>query len=56
MGEAYGTHRRGEESLYKALVIKPEGRGHSEDREVDGITIDLKEIGWWCGVDTAGSG
>jgi hypothetical protein len=48
----------GEETkVYKVLVGKPKGRGHSEDRDIDGIRMDLREIGWGeCGLDSTGSG
>jgi hypothetical protein len=47
----------GEETkVYKVLVGKPKGRGHSEDRDIDGIKMDLREIGWGeCGLDSTGS-
>jgi hypothetical protein len=32
------------------------GKDHSEVRAVDGIKVDLREIGWWYGVDSTGSG
>jgi alpha-glucosidase (family GH31 glycosyl hydrolase) len=31
-------------------------KDHLEDQGVDGIKTDLREIGWGCGVDSAGSG
>jgi hypothetical protein len=31
-------------------------RDHSEDRGVDGIQMDLREIGWGCKVDSVVSG
>jgi hypothetical protein len=33
---------------------KPEGKNYSKDRNVDGIRIDLREIGWGCGMDSTG--
>jgi hypothetical protein len=43
--------RMGEErKVYKVLVGKPEGRNHLEDQDVDGVRMDLGEIGFW-GVD-----
>jgi hypothetical protein len=34
----------------------PKERDHSEDRGVDGIRMDLREIGWRGGMDSTGSG
>jgi hypothetical protein len=49
--------RVGEErTVYKVLVGKPVERDHSEDRDVDGNIMDLREIGWGDGVDSVGSG
>jgi len=52
--------RMGEErKLYKVLVGKPEGKrplGRPRRRWEDGIRMDLREIGWGCGVDSTGSG
>jgi alpha-glucosidase (family GH31 glycosyl hydrolase) len=31
-------------------------RDQSEDQGVDGIRMDLREIGWGCGLDSTGSG
>jgi hypothetical protein len=45
--------------LYRVLVGKPEGKrplGRPRRRWEDGIKTDLREIGWGCGVDSAGSG
>jgi hypothetical protein len=44
--------------VYKVLVGKPEGKDHSENRSVDGIRMDLREIGWGGGggVDSVGPG
>jgi hypothetical protein len=33
-----------ERKLYKFLVGRPKERDHSEDRVVDGIRMDLREI------------
>jgi len=34
----------------------PKERAHSEDQGMDGIRIDLWDMGWGgCGVDSAGS-
>jgi hypothetical protein len=49
----------GEERVYKVLVGKREGKrpvGRSRHRWVDGIRMDLREIDWRCGLDSAGSG
>jgi hypothetical protein len=52
--------RMGEErKVYKVLVGKLEGkRPHVRTRHrwEDGIRMDLREIGWGCGVDSTGSG
>jgi hypothetical protein len=48
-----------ERKLYKVLVGKPEGKRSLERprrRWEDGIRIDLREIGWGCGLDSTGSG
>jgi hypothetical protein len=34
----------------------PKEGDHSEDRGVDGLRMDLREIGWGGGVDSTGSG
>jgi hypothetical protein len=49
--------RMGEErNVYRVLMGKPTGkRDHSEDRGVDGIRMDLREIGWGCELDSTGS-
>jgi hypothetical protein len=46
-------------NVYRVLVGKPEGKRSLERprrRWEDGIKMDLREIGWGCGVDSAGSG
>jgi hypothetical protein len=47
-------HGRGRK-LYKTLVGKPDGKrpfGRPRRRWEDGISMDLKEIGWgWIGFD-----
>jgi hypothetical protein len=46
-------------NVYRVLVGKPEGKrplGRSNCRWAEGIKIDLREIGWGCGVDSPGSG
>jgi hypothetical protein len=52
--------RMGEErKVYKVLVGKPEGKrpfGRPKHRWEDGIRIDLRVIGWGCGLDSTGSG
>jgi hypothetical protein len=53
--------RMGEErKLYKVSVGKPERKrplGRQRLRWEDGITMNLREIGWrWCEVDSVGSG
>jgi hypothetical protein len=45
-----------ERRVYKDLVGKPEGKNHSEDRDVDAIRMDPRETGWGCRVNTVGSG
>jgi hypothetical protein len=45
--------------VYKVLVGKPEGKrplGRPRRRWEDWIRMDLREIGWWGGVDSGGSG
>jgi hypothetical protein len=45
-----------ERNVYRVLMGKPKGkRDHSEDRGVDGIRMDLREIGWGCELDSTGS-
>jgi hypothetical protein len=51
MGERRGA--------YRVLVGKPEGRrplGRPRRRWEDNIKTDLREVGWGCGLDWAGSG
>jgi hypothetical protein len=52
--------RVGEErKVYKVLVGKPKGNtplGRRKRRWEDGIRMDLREIGWGCGLDSTGSG
>jgi hypothetical protein len=46
-------------NVYRVLVGKPEGKrqlGRPRRRWEDGIKMDLREIGWVCGVDSPGSG
>jgi hypothetical protein len=48
-----------ERKLYKVLVGKPEGKsplGRSRRKWKDGIRMDLREMGWGCGLDPTGSG
>jgi hypothetical protein len=45
-------------NVYRVLVGKPEGKRSLERarrRWEDGIEMDLREIGWGCGVDSRGS-
>jgi hypothetical protein len=51
--------RMGEErKLYRVLVETLEGRplGRPRRRWLDGIRMELREIGWECRVDPVGSG
>jgi hypothetical protein len=54
------VERMGEgRNVYRVLVGKPEGKrplGRPKHRWEDGIKMDLREIGWGCGVDPPGSG
>jgi hypothetical protein len=46
-------------NVYRVLVGKLEGKGPLERprrRWEDEIKMDLREIGWGCGVNSAGSG
>jgi hypothetical protein len=46
-------------NLYRVLVGKPKGKRPLERprlRREDGIKMDLRQIGWGCGVDSPGSG
>jgi hypothetical protein len=48
-----------ERKAYKVLAEKPEGKkplGRARCRWENGIRMDLKEIGWGCGVKLTGSG
>jgi hypothetical protein len=45
--------------VYKVLVGKPEGKrplGKPRRRWEDGMRMDLREIGWGCGLDSTSSG
>jgi hypothetical protein len=47
-----------ERNAYKVLMGKPKGKrplGRPRRRWEDGISMDLREIGWRCRVDTVGS-
>jgi hypothetical protein len=47
-----------ERKVYRVLVGKPEGKRplrRPRHRCEDGIRMDLREIGWGCGVDSVGS-
>jgi hypothetical protein len=57
VGRVYGTHGE-ERKVYKVLGGKPEGKGplrRSRHRWEDGISMDLREIGWG-GSDSTDSG
>jgi hypothetical protein len=46
-------------NMYRDLVGKPEGKrplGRPRRRWEDGIKMDVRGIGWGCGVDSHGSG
>jgi hypothetical protein len=46
-------------NVCRVLVGKPEGKrplGRPSHRWEDGIKMDLREIGWGCGVDSPASG
>jgi hypothetical protein len=46
-------------NVYRVLVRKPKGKRplvRPRRRWEDGIKMDLREIGWGCGVDSPGSG
>jgi hypothetical protein len=46
-------------NVYRVLVGKPEGKrplGRPRRRWEDGIKMDLRKIGWGCGMDSRGSG
>jgi hypothetical protein len=48
-----------ERKVYKVLVGKPEGKralGRPWHRCEDGIRMDLREIGWGCGIDSTRPG
>jgi hypothetical protein len=48
-----------ERKVYKVLMGKPEGKRplrRLRCRWESGIRVNLREIGWDCGVDSAGSG
>jgi hypothetical protein len=44
--------------VYRVLMVKPEGKDLLEDQGVDGIKMDLRDIGWGrgVGVNSPGSG
>jgi hypothetical protein len=52
--------RMGEErKVYRVLIEKPEVKrplGRRRHRWGDGIRMDVRKIGWGCGVDSVGSG
>jgi hypothetical protein len=44
---------------YRILVVRPEGRlplGRPRRRWEENIKMDLQEVGWGHGLDSAGSG
>jgi hypothetical protein len=46
-------------NMYRVVTGNPEGKRPLERprcRWENGIKMDLREIGWGCGVDTPGSG
>jgi hypothetical protein len=46
-------------NVYRVLMRKPEGKrplGRPRRRWENGITMELRGIGWGCGVDSVGSG
>jgi hypothetical protein len=48
-----------ERKVYRVLVAKPKGKrqlGRQRCKWEDGIRMDLREIGWGCGVYSVGSG
>jgi hypothetical protein len=57
---AWHVARMGEgRNVYRVLVARPEGKrpfGRQRRRWEDGIRMDLRVIGWGCGVDSPGSG
>jgi hypothetical protein len=58
VGRACGTHGRGEKRV-QGFGGKARGKNPLERprrRWKDGIKMDLREIGWGCGVDSPGSG
>jgi hypothetical protein len=45
--------------VYRVLMGKPEGKRPLERprrRWEDGLKMDIREMGWGCGVDSPGSG
>jgi hypothetical protein len=60
MTQAEHVARMGDgRNVYRVLVGKPEGKRSLERprrRWENGIKVDLREIGWGCGVDSSGSG
>jgi hypothetical protein len=47
--------------VYRVWVGRPEEKHHSEDRGVDGIRMDIRDIGWevrsrfsWLRIGTGG--
>jgi hypothetical protein len=56
MGREYSTHGRRE---YGILIGNPEGKrplGSPVNRWEDNITMDHRDIGWGCRLDSSDSG
>jgi hypothetical protein len=48
-----------ERKVCRVLVVRPEGKSplrRPRRRWEDGVRMDLREIGWGCGLDSSGSG
>jgi hypothetical protein len=58
MGRACGTHGRGEKGLqgFSGKVRRKKLLERPRRRWEDGVKMDLREIGWGCGVDSPGPG
>jgi hypothetical protein len=58
VGRACGTYGTGEK-IVQSLVGKLEGKRplrRPRDRWEDGIRMDLRGLGWGCGLNSSGSG
>jgi hypothetical protein len=42
----WAGHVARERNVYRVLMGKPAGKNHLKDQGADGITMDLREIGW----------